>query len=329
MPTADAPPPRPLIVRLRNYVGDVVLGVPALRWIESRGFRPVLVGKAWAGPLLAGHGWTVHVRPKTLRERVAQLRALREACAAEDPGFRRRENALVMPYSFGSALEMRLAGLRAVGYRWEARHWLLARSGPMRVGEHELRIYDELAGLFLRETREPPASIGLQVSAAHQQAADALIAAHGLPRDFVVLVPFATGRATHGGKMWPHFRAYAEALLREGRTLVACPGPGEDAVLRERLPAAVVALPGLDLGTYAGVLKRAALVVANDTGPGHMAAALGTPLISVFGRMKPRQWAPWGPNARYLHRWPEWPSVEQVLEAGAALRGGAPAALGA
>jgi heptosyltransferase II len=74
-------PPRPIIVRLRNWVGDVILGVPALQLLAAHGYQPHLVGKGWARALLAGLGWPVLSRPVSLRERVAQLRALRsQAC---------------------------------------------------------------------------------------------------------------------------------------------------------------------------------------------------------------------------------------------------------
>ena len=60
-------PNRPLIVRLRNWVGDVTLAVPMLQRLAAAGHDLQLVGKGWARDLLAGHGWPVQVLPKTLR----------------------------------------------------------------------------------------------------------------------------------------------------------------------------------------------------------------------------------------------------------------------
>ena len=79
-----------------------------------------------------------------------QLRALRIAARDVDPAFDRRDNAMVLPTSFSSALEMRLAGLHAVGYSQEARGFLLARSEPITYGGHALVSYWELACRFLR-----------------------------------------------------------------------------------------------------------------------------------------------------------------------------------
>lgn len=316
--------PRPLIVRLRNWVGDVILGVPALRLLQDHGYAPQLVGAGWAGPLLAGEGWPTHVRPGTLRERVAQLRSLRAAARSQDPGFERRENALVLPTSFSSALEMRLAGLKAVGYAQEARSLLLRRSEPIRYGGHALVSYWELACRFLQLEAAPPPAIALRTAPADQQQADALLARHGVRPGFVVVCPFAGGLFEAQEKTWPAFADFTRALQGCGRDLVACPGPGEDEIITSQHPG-VTLLSGVKLGVYGGLLRRAGLVVSNDTGPAHLAAAVGAPVLSVLGPTKPEQWAPWGPTVQVVRRWPEWPTVDEVLARVQAHLAGSPA----
>ncbi|HSB98470.1 MAG TPA: heptosyltransferase, partial [Burkholderiaceae bacterium] len=95
---------------MRNWVGDVILGVPALKLLASHGYQLHLVGKGWAPALLAGEDWPTQARASTLLARIGQLRSLRRAARMIDPGFDRRDNALVLPTSFSSAVEMRLAG---------------------------------------------------------------------------------------------------------------------------------------------------------------------------------------------------------------------------
>ena len=308
---------RPLIVRLRNWVGDVILGVPALKLLASHGYQLQLIGKGWAPALLAGESWATQVRANGLRAQVQQLRDLRTAARAADPMFDRRPNAIVLPTSFSSALEMRLAGLRAVGYAQEARSFLLARSEPITYGGHALISYWELACRFLGIVQPPPLEIELQLAAWDVAQADALLRAHDLAPGFVVICPFAGGTFEKLDKTWPQFPDFTRALLSTGRRVVACPGPGEEALLREHYPG-VVALEGVKLGAYGAILRRAALLVSNDTGPGHLAAAVGAPVISVLGPTKPEQWAPWGPTARIvqLRQPPEaivWPTSEQVM----------------
>ncbi len=317
--------PRPLIVRLRNWVGDVILGVPALQLLQAHGYQPLLVGKGWASALLAGEGWPVHKRPEGLRACVAQLRTLRQDALALDTGFDHRDNALVLPTSFSSALQMRLAGLKAVGYAQEARGLLLRHAEPITYGGHALTSYWGLACRFLRIEQAPPTQIALKTTAADQASADALLARHGIRPGFIVIVPFAGGLFEKQDKTWPAFADFSRELLRlchdTGRDVVACPGPGEDEIIPRDHPG-VRALPGVKLGVYGGLLRRAALVVSNDTGPAHLAAAVGTPVLSVLGPTKPEQWAPWGPQVRVLRHWPRWPTVaEAMVEVLAALAG--------
>lgn len=314
---------RPLIVRLRNWVGDVILGIPALKLLAQHGYQLQLVGKGWAPALLAGEGWPVQVRAQGAWASVRQLRGLRKAAAAVDPTFDRRDNAMVLTTSFSSAFEMRMAGLRAVGYSQEARDFLLARSVPSVYGGSALVAYWDLACRFLGITHAPPREIGLRLSAADIAQADTLLRVHGVGPRFIAICPFAGGTFEKLDKAWPEFAQFARALLATGRQIVACPGPGEETLLREHYPG-VVSIEGVKLGAYGAILQRAALLVSNDTGPGHLAAAVGAPVLSVLGPTKPEQWAPWGPTAHIVQR-PQppgrtvWPEVDEVMQRVAAL----------
>jgi len=308
-------PHRPLIVRLRNWVGDVTLGVPTLQRLADHGYALQLVGKGWARDLLAGHGWPVHVLTKTARERVQQLRELKHAALAADPGFARRLNAVCFPYSFSSALEFRLAGLRALGHAYEGRSLLLARAAPRPRGVHELEVYWDLGNVLLGEPTTPPPTIGLRVSPAHRAQAAALRSAHGIEPGCIVICPFAGGTWAKQDKTWPAFADFAARDLPAfGRSVIVCPGPGEEAIARASF-ASVRLLPNVDLGTYAALLQEAALMVSNDTGPGHIAAAVGTPLISVLGPSDPALWRAWGPTVEVVRGDGTWPDASTVVDA--------------
>ncbi|MCW5612810.1 MAG: glycosyltransferase family 9 protein [Rubrivivax sp.] len=319
-----------MIVRLRNWVGDVVLALPMLQRLAAAGFELQLVGKGWARDLLAGEGWPVHALPRTTRERVALLRRLRaEARGSRDnPGRDRgRIDALCLPDSFSSALEFRLAGLRALGHAWEGRGWLLTRAVPRRRGQHEGEVYWRLGDALLGQVRPPPGLVHLRTTAAQQQAARELLAAHGIAPGFVVVCPFSGGTWNGQEKNWPGFADFvAGALPGLGRPVLVLPGPGaEEAVARERF-ASTLLLPGVGLGVYAALLRDAALMISNDTGPGHLAAAVGTPLLSVLGPSDPTLWRPWGERVQVLGGHGRWPAAEEVLQAAAALLAPAPPA---
>ena len=314
--------PKPLIVRIRNWVGDVILGLPGLQMIESQGYELHLVARGkWAPALLAGYGWPVHVQPTRLRDKVSQLKQLRQDLARRDPGFTRRENAFLLPVSFSAALEMRLAGLKPVGVAKEGRSILLSRAEPWAETGHELERYWDIACRFAHHRGPAPRDIAFKVQPGQPEAAQALLATHGITGGFVMICPFAGGKAAtadKADKKWPGFQDFtARAESQLGLPLVVYPGPGEHEAARQLYPAARM-LEGANLATYAALLQRASLVVANDTGPGHMAAALGRPLISLIGPTDPARWAPWGPNVHVLRHERQgeqtvWPTADEAF----------------
>ena len=312
------PLPRPLIVRLRNWVGDVTLSLPLLQRLARAGFDLTLVGKGWAHDLLAGQGWPVHVLPKAATDRVRLLRQLRAEARRRDPGFGSRINALCLPDSFSSALECRLAGLRALGHAWEGRGLLLGRAVPRQRGIHELQVYWQLGDNLLGQVAPLPERIALWPTAEQMAQAQGLRELHGIEPGCILICPFAGGTWNQHDKTWPDFAAFAAATLPAfGRSVVVCPGPGEEERVARQHFASARLLPGVNLGVYAALLKSAALMISNDTGPGHMAAATGTRLVSVMGPSDPSLWHPWGPNVQVLGgdgRWPRLAAVAQAVE---------------
>ena len=323
--TSSPTPPRHLIVRLRNWVGDVVLSLPALKALEEAGYTLTLIARGrWAPDLFKGTPWRVFVQPQGLRARAQQLRALRRELSAADPSFDRRINTLLLPQSFSSALEARLAGLRPIGYAHEGRSILLARSAPMPSGGHVASHYLNLSLLLLASMgpKASPPSAGvavpdvvLPVAPEAVAAAHALLHTHGVGPRYLVVCPFAGGKSANGGldKSWPHFpefvRLAAQAL---GIPLVIYPGPSEVELARKTYPdAQCIADSRLDV--YAALLQGAALVVAIDTGPGHMAAAVGAPLLSLIGPTIAEHWRPLGPRVALVAGYPEWPTAQHLL----------------
>jgi heptosyltransferase II len=290
----------------------VVLSLPTLQRLDDAGYALQLVGKAWAADLLQGHGWPVHAYPKTLRERVRLLRRLAAAARAEDAGFDRRLNAVAFPFSFSSALDMRLAGLRALGHAHEGRSWLLSRSvrrtlpgtGPGQAERpHELAVYWELGSALLAQDAPLPDRILLKPSSQHHAQAAALLQQHGVGAGFVVICPFAGGTFAGQDKTWPGFADFVrDELAQTQRPVLVLPGPGEEDDAQRHVASSPHShvLTGVRLGTYAALLQRAAVMVSNDTGPGHMAAALGTPLVSVLGPSDAAQWRAWGPRVQIV-----------------------------
>jgi ADP-heptose:LPS heptosyltransferase len=139
----------------------------------------------------------------------------------------------------------------------------------------------------------------LEVDAVQDAKARAALAAAGLPPDakFVILHPGSGGSA----RDWSpeRFGALATLLAGSGLHVVVTGGSGEGALVARVLshcPPAVKPLVGaLDILGYAALAKLASLFIANSTGPIHVAAAVGTPVIGLYPQMRPLSAARWGP----------------------------------
>ena len=123
-------------------------------------------------------------------------------------------------------------------------------------------------------------------------------------------------------KCWPpsSYAALAERLQRQGAQVLLVLGPVEAERPAPPAPCPVLRPPGaIEL---ASLLERASLFVGNDSGPGHLAAALGRPTLSLFGPTDPQVWRPLGPCCRVL-RAPDGQMaalpVDAVLEAAEAM----------
>ena len=133
---------------------------------------------------------------------------------------------------------------------------------------------------------------------------DAPVGKFGLPEHYAVLVPGCSPNAPH--KRWPaqKFAALAQQLRSKNLVCVAVGAEADaDAVgTIKTLSTNVIDLCGkTGLFELAGILRRAALVVGNDTGPLHMAAALGAPTLALFsGKSNPVWSKPPGPRVAWL-----------------------------
>lgn len=288
-----------------SWVGDAIMATPALRQVRSAmpgAFVGALV-RLGIDEVLDGTDLfdEVHV------ERAVGVMGPKRVAAVLRS--RRYEAALLLANSFSSALTARLAFIpRRVGYARDARSLLLTdRLAPPRRPDGRWAptpavtyYWNAACALVGRPERvpwdalPPAARLELGVTPAQQDAADALLARAGVSPGarLAVLNPGGNNAA----KRWPadRFAEVARRLReRRGMTPVVAGAPAEadlaDAVAADA-GVGVVALPGLGLtlGALKGVVRRAAIMLTNDTGPRHIAAALGVPVVTLFGPTDPR-----------------------------------------
>ncbi|HZI89354.1 MAG TPA: lipopolysaccharide heptosyltransferase II [Candidatus Polarisedimenticolia bacterium] len=286
---------RPLLVRLPNWLGDLVQAWPVVRAAAEDRDRPaVFLGPAAFASIVMPRFPDVPYVPWSRPRRFAPLGALKR----HRPG-----TALLLTDSLSSALLVTLAGVpERVGYAAELRDALLtkrvARRAPARSRPRveEYVALAEAAGLQGLESL--PRLEALDTECAR---ADSLLRSQGFAEESYVAI--APGASYGPAKRWApeRFAALGKALfLREGTRTVLV-GALEDrevaTAVADELGAMALDLTGLtDLPTLVGILDRARLTVSNDSGVMHVAAALGRPTVAVFGSTSP-VWssarAPW------------------------------------
>jgi heptosyltransferase-2 len=288
------------IVIAPNWIGDAVMSIPVLRAL--RRFAPdeplAVLARPGAAAIYRAEGSAGEVRI------VSSLVADSLAIARD-----RLAQAWLLPNSFRSALAPFLAGVPdRVGYATDGRAALLTRSlpPPPRTG-HQLRDYDPL--LASRGIEPDLGAPRLPLPARAQERAEALLSSAGLATAGRGLVVLAPGAAFSWTKRWPpdRFGRLGSELCTRGFSTAIAIGPGETGLAAAVSDAAGMALPtlGADLDPVelAAVLARARAVVANDSGPMHLAAAVGTPVVAIFGATDPGRTGPRGAPSIVLDRY--------------------------
>jgi len=211
--------------------------------------------------------------------------------------------ALVMPRTWKSALAPYLAGIpRRTGFVGEVRFGLI---NDLRWGERKLpRMIDRCAALALPAGEPlppgwpPPELVVPPAEVAAWRRRLGFEAGGGID---IALAPGAVGPA----KRWPasFYGGLARQLASEGHRVWILGGPAEQTLAAEIAGAehaSIRNLTGPDLRTAILALAAAHLAVSNDSGLLHVAAALGTPAIGIFGPTSPALWAPLNPLAAIM-----------------------------
>jgi heptosyltransferase-2 len=206
--------------------------------------------------------------------------------------------ALIMPRTWKATLAPFLAGIPVrTGFFGEARIGVL---NDVRFGERALpRMIDQCAALALPKGAELPSQWPLPELVIPAAEISEWRARMNL-NDRAPLIALAPG-AVGPSKRWPsaYFAEVAARLSRDGATVVVVGSPNEAPLAAEicaRAPG-TRDLTGSDLRNAILVLGSANVAISNDSGLLHVAAALGTPTIGIFGPTSPWHWAPLNPLA--------------------------------
>lgn len=303
------PPPARILVKEVNWLGDVVMSLPALRAVR-RAFPSAhlsILIKQELASFFDGATWIDEVLPyafargrRGLADQRAMLRRLRAG------GF---DLAILLPRSFSSALWAVLGGIpRRAGFVGDARSLLLTHKSARPkhlVDRHQ--VHD---ALFMLQS-----TLGIDGAAddfqpdvheRHRVAMAAWLSSHRR-RPAGKLVALAVAAAFGPAKEWPgeRFAALIDRLADHGAECVLLGAPGERArceqVAAMSRAGAVVAAGEANIGEALALLSLSDAFVGNDSGSMHVAGALGMPTVALFGSTNPDRTAPLGPRTHVIY----------------------------
>ncbi len=289
-------PARILVVRL-SALGDVLLATPAVRALAAR-FPEARIDWLVEAPYVPLLEANPHAQPVAYLKRgehagVRGLLALRRELAS-----RRYDLVVDLQDKPKTRLFHGLAP-QCVAFRkrtpGEALRSLFAAERPL-VRAHAVDLFLEALAPLGTEPR------GRELELRPSPSGAAALGAIASDRPLAGLAPgarWATKRWAPQG-----FAEVARGLAARGFTPLLVGGPGDAAEFaRVRAAAPELAFPdtaGLDVGGLAAAVSRCRVLVANDSGPVHVASALGVPVVAVFGPTSPARWRPLSPRSEVV-----------------------------
>src|SRR5690606_34511319 len=127
-----------------------------------------------------------------------------------------------------------------------------------------------------------------------------------------------TGQHKGRVKVWPHYDELVRRLQQAGHTVAMCPPAAEAEAAMQNAPTALC-LPPMGLGVFATLTQLASLVICNDSGVSHVAAAADAQQITLFGVTQRERTGPWSRHATCLGSAHAWPTPDEVEEHALAL----------
>ncbi len=316
--SGDAAIRRILVFRIGN-IGDILVTLPTLDAIRARFpeahiallTSPGRQGAPGAGQILPEGKWfdelLVYYTPD-VRSWNGRVRLLRRLRKGRFDLFIELPNQQSKPRDeLRNMIVARLAGCRfAVGFE-VSQHALFLREQALYIPQvqESLRIYRSVASeLSLDSFRD----VLLPVSDAGRNQIAELLRRLGINEDErYVVMHCGAKRQTN---RWPgeRYARVADEIIRRWGSRVVLTGSSSELSLVEEVAGRMHEKPimlcdRIDLPQMAALLERASLYVGNDTGPMHIAGAVGTPTVSIFGaRDFPQRWHPAGLGHTVLRR---------------------------
>jgi heptosyltransferase-2 len=292
-----------------SWVGDAILTEPLVAALRRDGFATIdVLAPAWCAPVYARMRGVCNVSSAPFAHGEFAWRKRR--ALGRELAKRRYTHAYVLPNTWKSALVPYFAGIpKRIGYVGEMRHGVLT-DARKNARNREFLLVARYAALAAPSSANVASIADIEALAPRLVPdlanRDAAMRVMHLTRERPVAI-LCPGAEFGPAKRWPaeHFAALAARLIDDGHAIwiVGSPNdrPAADAVLQAlgTHNAHVTDLTGhTDLGTAIDLMSAASVVVSNDSGLMHAAAAVGEPLVALFGSSSVKYTPPLSRNAR-------------------------------
>ncbi len=307
------PTAKKILVMRYRFIGDTVLTVPFLRnlrraepdafiaWMVAPGSSDVVKGIPYVDRMITWDPVTIHADSRgthrTISSKLAFLRELRA---------QRFDKVYVLKRSLSSAVIAWLSGApERIGFDTECRGFLLTVKVPYRHDRHEVQNF--LAVLKADGVKVEDDYLEIWTTPEEEQKAARVLTDAGIDASEQVAAIHPFSADPH--RSWPmeNFSALASRLSKEGGFHPIVLGGARDVEpfrqMRHLFGGGTVDLVGkCTLRETMALLKRCALFVGNDSGIMHLAAAVGIPLVALFGPQSPVKFGPWSGHATVIYK---------------------------
>jgi len=263
-----------LIIRLPNHLGDTLMTFPMLMSLQKSGFYFTCLGHPFAKDLFSGTNFKIVASSEIKNPRWCF-------------NFYKQNNfsqGMLCTNTFRTVIPMRLAGLKPVGY-----HMLSSNRLNYDNSLHTVENYFELGRFFTKsKIKVEEISETIPISESNIEIGKKLVS-EKIGTEYIVICPYATNLHKGKNKEWPHWQEFYKKIKKYN--IVALVSGDDLERCKQEFPDIKILSYGLALTAY--IMQNAKYVLANDSGPMHIASFFGAKTIGLLGVTEIKKTRPW------------------------------------